>query len=491
MERWAEVQQIVYDILRLQIESGTYRYMENLLTINEASEYFDVSVDTVRAAYCRLKREGYISLSKNIGAKVLVQRNEQEFAQNIQTFFAFRKEAMIDLSQSLRPLFSQAQLIGLKHASPETLEQMEKLSKLNGEAHAPYAIWKCFKHKYTALENELLIRLAWQVYMFLHAPFFSMKGCLQYLEDGDSHEQDILSLCRQNDWPALKEMLIRSQSNFSAAVSLFCEEKAIIQPEEQNLMFCWSSYKKNSQLCYSLAVDLLIAIIKGVYPTGSFLPTAKQISVEYGVSVSTVRRAVSLLGLIGAVKSARTLGARILPLNQSTTNCDFAHPVLQRRLLDMVENLQLFALSCRDVAEITLSSLDIESVKQAQLTLSLIKKQRSYEVLAFTVLEWLAKSAPYQTIRTVYTELLQQWFWAHALRGMTGSQETANDIYGPYLDDLITSLEEPDIPRFSVGLEELLTYELRKTVNNLCQLGIPGAEKILIPDNERQKRDTF
>ncbi|MCD7909231.1 MAG: hypothetical protein LUH04_16410 [Clostridium sp.] len=68
---------------------------------------------------------------------------------------------------------------------------------------------------------------------------------------------------------------------------------------------------------------------------------------------------------------------------------------------------------------------------------------------------------------------------------MKGSQETINAIYDPYFDSLINALEKADIPRFSACLEALIIHELGSTVNTLSQLGIPGVERILIPDEKK------
>lgn len=99
----------IYDILRTQLQFGVYRYMDSPPTIEEASVRFSVSVDTVRLAYLKLKKDGYISLTKNIGAKALIQYGEEEIAQHIQGFFAPCKDALIDLGKSMLPLFGNIQ----------------------------------------------------------------------------------------------------------------------------------------------------------------------------------------------------------------------------------------------------------------------------------------------------------------------------------------------------------------------------------------------
>ena len=152
--------------------------------------------------------------------------------------------------------------------------------------------------------------------------------------------------------------------------------------------------------------------------------------------------------------------------------------------MDTVKSLQVFALSCNDVSRLTLSALDAGSLRKLCDDLKAHKQWRRGEILSYHTLELFAKHAPYQAIRTVYSELLRQFFWGYMLRGMKGSQETINAMYDPYFDSLIDALEKMDIPRFSACLEALIIRELGSTVKILSQLGIPGAERILIPDEK-------
>lgn len=77
MENEMELQQIIYKTLAMQIEFGVYRFEEQLPTIEEASQLFLVSTDTVRSAYLRLKQDGYITLSRSVGALVKVAMTQR------------------------------------------------------------------------------------------------------------------------------------------------------------------------------------------------------------------------------------------------------------------------------------------------------------------------------------------------------------------------------------------------------------------------------
>ena len=483
MKNSTELRQVAYSVLLTQIQFGAYRYGEKLPTIEETSARLCVSIDTARAAYLKLKEDGYITLLKNAGATVKVEYSNQETEEFIQTFFAARKHAMIDLGRAMQPLFGNAQWTGLKHASLETLQAMEQLLHEKNTAMAPYAMLEHLNQKYSSFGNTLLMRLVWQVFMFLQNPFFSVEENLQYFDGAADYLPEVLSLCQNADWPALRAAMDQSLERLTLALTRFYEARITTPSLEKEVTFTWSSYKKGRQLCYSLAMELLISISRGIYPVGSLLPSQKELAEQKNVSVSTVRRALELLGSIGAIKAAKYVGTQVLPFDKATENSDFTKPVLQRRLLGMAEGLQVFVLSCREVSMLTLSSLDAAA---AGKLCNELKEQRQWlrgETLSYFVLDLIAKRAPSQTIQTVYSELLRQNFWGYALRGMKGSQEAINAIYAPYYDELIEALEKTDFPQFSAKLEDLMHYELCSNLNILSRLGIPGAENILIPDN--------
>ncbi|MFQ7550819.1 MAG: hypothetical protein ACLRMZ_11540 [Blautia marasmi] len=62
-----------------------------------------VSLDTIRRAYLRLQKDGYITISQNVGSVVIKDYSEQQIEDNVQLFFSQRKNALIDLSKSIGP----------------------------------------------------------------------------------------------------------------------------------------------------------------------------------------------------------------------------------------------------------------------------------------------------------------------------------------------------------------------------------------------------
>ncbi|MCB6610508.1 GntR family transcriptional regulator [[Clostridium] symbiosum] len=471
--------QVVYGVLKTHIQFGAYRFGDVLPTMENNTENFLVSLDTIRSAYLQLEREGYVTLSQNVGSTVIKDYSDREIEENVQLFFSLRKHALIDLSKSLRPLFTNAQWLGLKNAPSEIYANMMELKKNHGLQ--PFIAFNHIMQAYDSLGNDLLTRLLWQVYMFFEAPFLCVPKNPWY--DFAVNEFSPLSLeyCLNRDWDSLHGLIRRTQDSLSMSLCRFYEERITLTAPEE-ISFTWNSYKKASQICYSLAMDLLIDISLGRYPANTLLPSLNRLSKERNVSVSTARRTISLLNGIGAVQSVKRIGTMVLSFDETAVNCDFSNPVVRRRLMDMAQSLQILTLSCKAVSEITIPELNAAEIQKGSEQLATMETRRMYQPIAYDALDLLRQFAPCQAVRTIYGELLKQLFWGYGLRSMWKDGGGQTDFYISYYKALLQSLKEKDSVLFSGKLEELMIHEFRLTISKLVQLGIEEAKGLLIPD---------
>ena len=240
-----ELHKIIFDLLVTQIQFGTYRYLDLLPKMEDVSQWFSVSLDTVKAAYHQLKKEGYITLTKRTGAIVDIQLEEAELERNIQTFFALRRDAIADLCQSFVPLFSCAQWYGLKNASPEQLDELERLCS-QSKILRPYIMVQHIRLIYGSLNNVLLLRLIWQSFLFYQAPFMSLPANLAAFEDSDAPLLNMVRLCRQKDWNGLWETVASCQEQITTAIHWFYAYRITSVPNDAPVAFNWNAYQNSS-----------------------------------------------------------------------------------------------------------------------------------------------------------------------------------------------------------------------------------------------------
>lgn len=126
-----ELQQVIYNVLLMQMHPvWRVPLRARLPTLEEASQLFLVSIDTVRAAYLSLKQRAISARVQKRGASVRVLYTSEEIEQHIQAFYALRKDGLIDVSRSMRFCSAiGAQCIGeAKTPHRETLDKIQALS---------------------------------------------------------------------------------------------------------------------------------------------------------------------------------------------------------------------------------------------------------------------------------------------------------------------------------------------------------------------------
>lgn len=471
---------VVYSVLTTQIKFGVYKAGDQLPFLEEANTRFLVSFDTLREAYLQMQQEGYITLKKKTGAVVQKKYTQEEVEENIQDFFAKRRVSLPDVASSVSPLLGKAQWLGLKIASSVQLDKIELLAH-SGKYDTPQANMQILQIIYGNLGNELLMRLVWQIFMFRQAPFLSLVENFDYLDaKNNSPISNMLSFKRREDWQGLREAVENSQDQLARAIDKFYREKIHTSFKEAEIPFRWSVHKKTSQICYSLGLELLISIAKNFYPAGSKLPSLENLAKTNGISVSTVRRTISLLNRLGVVESINGYGSKVVASEKVAIVCDFANPLVQNRLLECLQSLHLLSLSCKSVAKLSLSSANEKDWNDFKQTLQGIRRQNRPDLMIYTCIKSLSELAPRRALRQIYGQLLKLLFWGYPLRRPDEEKRQKETYYSVGLDNLYKHLEESDAEAFSTQLETLIITETRFMANQLRRKGICVIDELVL-----------
>ncbi len=466
MKKDNDLQNMIYQMLLTQIELGVYHYHDKLPFIKEMSQYLHVSVETVRAAYNKLKKEQYITISKNVGSHVIVNYTQEEVDHHIQVFFAARKDALLDLSQSMKYLFNHAQLMSLKKASPQLLDELELLIK-NRNIKISYRAIQFFLELYQLLESDVMVRLIWQIFLFFQIPFLDILKDIPLLEEKGLLLIEMIHLSRQKQWDKLQSIIDQSYDWMYLSISEFYEHKIQIQLDQSHY-FTWNIYKKNEQKCYSVGLELIQDIQKGYYLEGTYLPSLAELSKEKKVSLSTIRRTITLLNKLGAVQSINGVGTLILSHSQSSDHCDFTQHIIHHRLSDFVQSLYICTLTCQNIIKVTFKHLPDEQMNQFVSLLVQLKNNNHCELSAYATIEYIMHYSPYQSIRTIYSHLFQQFLWGYPLH--KSDNERLLSIKDT--DELLIYLNQQNFSQFAKKVENILTDDLRAAYLDLKQLGI-------------------
>lgn len=470
MKKNNDIQNIIYTVLITQIRFGTYQYGDALPFIKEMSSYLHVSPETIRGVYNMLKDNNYISLSKNIGAKVIIKYDNDQINQHIYEFFSTRKEALLDLSQSMPLLFSNAQFISLKNLPSTSIDKIESLIN-RSDILVSYRSIRFFLEIYSILNNEMLTRLIWWIFLFFHIPFLSVYKKNYILKKYGHNLLKMIQACKDNDWTLVQSSIDETHNYIYHALNDFYKELPI-SSSHKKISFTWDTYKKRDQKRYSLAMDIIKDISNGYYLEGSFLPSLTALAKSKNVSVSTLRRTLDILKNIGAVKSINGVGTQIIPKEEIKANCDFSQPIIQKCLLDYLQSMYICALSCKKVIIITLTNMQPVQINNLIISLEHFKDINRCELITYATLDYITKYVSFETIKAIYTKLFNQFLWGYSLCGVIEDINLLNINSRPHCEYLVHCLKTLDYEKFAEKIETLLIKDIIFATSQLSKLNI-------------------
>lgn len=236
---------------------------------------------------------------------------------------------LLDLAASMPALFGKMELLSLKKASPQALDQLKAI-QLDSQIPPTYRSLKFFLSLYRQSENQLLTRLIWRIFILVHIPSFSVFQDRKMLEEQQVQQIILLEASLSGQWQTVQNLIESSHLWLFNALRKYYHESIRPDSTVQEIQFAWELYYKSDQKRYSFAVTLIKQINRGQRKSGEFLPSLASLAAENQLSVSTVRRALDLLNDIVVVKSINGKGTQVLPFEQIAVHCDFSQPIYRR-----------------------------------------------------------------------------------------------------------------------------------------------------------------
>ena len=235
----------------------------------------------------------------------------------------------------------------------------------------------------------------------------------------------------------------------------------------------WQIYREHPQLCYTLAAEIINRIDRGVYPQDELLPSCQALAQEYGVSRITMRRTLELLGDMRVTETYNGIGTKVVA-EKNAGAPDFSHLQIRKSLLLFLQALQIGALTCKNIAVHTLSSLDDTGFQALDRKIQRHVEENKAFLLGETCLQFIGEKSPSAFIKEVYRQLCQPLLWGHCLHVFF---QKNFDCDGDAAR-LQESLRRRDMQSFAGLLSELMTARMKRSRDLLLELGLEECKLI-------------
>lgn len=448
MER--EKYNLIYDYYKCHILFGQFHQGDLLPTIEQIGNTFQVAPQTVRNALKKLQRDGLIFVSPGRHTEVIYKATPSEALQYTQNYYLARKDEIDVVYHIASLLLTPFFYAGCQKLTDDDLMQILNVCREKGSNIVSISMF-CCESMLRAANNQLINTLFADVVSFFQFPCmtsFSEESSVEYQE---YYNLTVLS-CEALDRTGLFQAFSGFQALTQATLLAFIAEAAKTTPKPEQISFQWQTYRDRPQHCHTLAARMIYGIISGKYWEGEMLPSYENLALELSVSVSTVRRTVSLLRDMGLIHSMNGVGNRI---EFSPPNYEkLRRPTIQKNIAMARESAEILLAAAKNVVEREFPKLSNEQIQEMKLILS-EKKNCCVLDAAILLMDYLMVLYPlssfFETFGKLsgflllsYPFLLDQW-------REVGSGKIAGTI-----EVLERALDEKDTDLFSDGMLALL-----------------------------------
>lgn len=472
---------LIYEYFVVRFHFQYYKYGDTLPTIEALCRQYSVSSLTIKSAFKRLEEEGYISRSHGRSARVLFRCGDKDLDEFAVHFFSERREGIPDLYQSTELIFLPMLTKGLMLMEEKDFVYLENLAKQT--VPEDQIRFYCFILQKT--RNPLIMNLFWESTLYMGLPFPILhRGTALY--DAEASRQrltDLIDGGRQRDPERICEAHIAFQRDVSKKIIGYINSRLPAIPDKKQVPFLWNIYRDRPQICCGLAIRIIHDVYMGDFQDMEFLPSYEKMAQRYQVSVSTMRRTVSLLNSLGATQSVNGKGTRVLLLSGSGTQNipDLTPPAIRRNLAYYIQSFELLAESCKNVMGFVFKAFSEEEKAELSGILERYLRSGRYFISAQSIFAFAAEHSPLQVIQDIYGKLYGLNLWGYPMKVYRLRMPGLNQTMIQFTNNILGRISQNDADGFASAIGEFMKNEYDIAVEILLEHGFTKEELYLSP----------
>ncbi len=452
MER--EKYNLIYDYYKCHILFGQLHQGDLLPTIEQIGNTFQVAPQTVRNALKKLQQDNLIFVSPGRHTEVIYKTTPSEALQYTQNYYLARKDEINVVYHIAVLLLTPFFYAGCQKLTDNDLMQILRVCREKGSNIVSISMF-CCEIMLRAVDNQLINTLFSDVVSFFQFPCmasFSEESSLEYQE----YYNMTVSSCEALDRAGLFQAFAGFQALTQTTLLEFITEAAKTTPKPKQISFHWQTYRDRPQHCHTLAAKMIYGIISGQYWEGKMLPSYENLALELSVSVSTVRRTVSLLRDMGLIYSMNGVGNRIVfsPPNYEKLQ----RPTIQKNIVMARESAEILLVVFKNVVNREFSKLTNEHIQEMKKILS-DKKNCCVLDAAILLMDYLMVLYPLSSFFETFGKLSGFLLLSYPFLLDQWRKEGSGEISGT-IEAMKRALDEKNTDLFSDGMSALLQYVL-------------------------------
>lgn len=457
MEKSSGLYWLVYYFYEARILFGYYRFGDSLPPIPYICDTFHLGRATVRTALSALEKAGYVRTGARRTAQVCYKADSAQLEKNAAIYFASRKVGLQEFNSVGQLLLVPLWKAGTRGWDETQWELCRRHFSSALPGGTPPSV-ELYLMALKGLNNRLALNFYWEAMRYFAIPSLLDREKVKHPID----EETILKGLNSGNAAAylsgeMNDIYLQLEEELFAFIDR-SGAKYDLESTEQ-IPFQWNIYRQRPQLRYSLSSLLIREIVHGKYPIGSYLPPLPELMHQYGVSLTTVRRTLSLLEEMGVTKSFQGKGTQV---RMERIRIDIARSEIQEGLRLCRESLQLLALTIRGVSLNTLEHASEEKrVELADHLYHSLDCGQSYYCFEI-MLSFIKRECLLDMVRECYGRLADLVAWGYPFIRLLLPDTGLKDAYSACVKRMERHLRRGDLDAFSCEWAALMEQEERK-----------------------------
>lgn len=474
MEHGQKFSNLIYEYFVTRIHFQYYKSGDFLPPIEILCQEFHVSSLTVKAALRRMRKEGYISMHNGKPTEVIFRQTREELEDHISRFFSERWESFSDFYQSSELIFIPLLTEGFCRMTEEDFIYLSGLA----ERSSADDIIRFYCHTLQKLQNPLAVNLLWESSIFMGFPFVRETGAAAIYDKEliQTSFRRLITAARTGRRDEVYRCFLDFQRKNAAKQMQYYGQR--IRPEyaEKPISFSWRIYRERPQLCYSLAIHILYQNYLGACRGEPFLPSYEKMAASFGVSVSTMRRTISLLNQMGAARTVNGKGTCMFPPEDYGDEPDLSGTGIRHNLAYFIQAFEIMGITCEGAARATLLSLPPEKRRHLLCLLEDNLKKSLCELTLWQILHCIAENSPQRGLCEIYGKLCGLFLWGYPLRAAFKDSDHFHQTWRTFTETMVRHLKENDVDTCASAIRNVLTEELPVIEHFLLERGFKAEE---------------
>lgn len=475
--------QFVYDEIKKEILDGILLPGSTLPSSRMLCDQFHVSRYTINRVFDTLREEGLIEIRPRL-APVAAKGKNGPGPSNAALEILKHRDGILQVYQTFALILPPLLVFSLQGCDVEIMPHYKQAMKVLRMRHS-LGGWRLpSKLGYDILKiggNSLFSELYSTFGLYNKLAFF-IEECpcfAKHLSQNPAEQtRAVIDTWKGSDPRIMCSELSRMYQRLADSIESTLQELAGTMPEfpvQTGTPFSWNPMRGQDYYYSKIVDDLNMKIGLGEYAVGTYLPYEKQLAGRYGVSLSTVRKALSELEQRGFVKTFNGKGTVVIEpdgtkLYQLALNSGYVEKALR-----YLHALQLMVLVIRPAVSAAKRFTGEELDRLAD------RFAAPGSIPLAEIFEAIVKHTTLAPLRVILVQTNRLLGWGHHFAYYPSRQNVLSQLNKKVIDGL-GQLREGNTDSFADTMADCYRAILVRVKNNLVKVyRFQDAEKIRIP----------